>query len=276
MRTAAVLLLAAAALPAAGQGYFPLGDDDVWEYGYVVEPPFSDPDTVRFEPDRITERTVIRDTAYAVLDLPVVPTDTLRVGEAGRVWGRIDGRDALLFDVTRADGETYRVPDPHSESDYVVTVHRPESLTVPAGTFHDVIAFSFDVEGVSDDELGVTLARDVGMISAGSALNYGSLFAATVNGRLITATERGPLAADAEAFPNPFHRSLTVTLPAGAWHHAAVLDARGREVAALDASRCGSTGCTLRWNGAGHPPGTYVVHAESATRTVAVPVVLAR
>ena len=270
------LLLSLVALPAAGQSYFPLGDDDQWEYGYVLDPPFSDPDTVRFEPDRITDRVVIADTAYAVLDLPVVPSDTLRVDAAGRVWGRIDGRDALLFDVTRADGETYRVPDPHGESEYVVTVHRPESVTVPAGTFHDVIDFSFDVEASHDDEIGVTLARDVGMIAAGSFLEFGSLFAATVGGQYVTAAEPAPGPGDAGAFPNPFRQSLTVTLPAGAWHHAVVLDARGREVAALDASRCGPAGCALRWDAAGHPPGMYVVHAEGATRTVAVPVVLAR
>lgn len=276
MRVGALFLLVVTAVPAAAQGYFPLGDGDVWEYGYVLHPPFSDPDTVRFEPDRIAGRVVIRDTAYAVLDLPVVPSDTLRVDPAGRVWARIDGRDALLFDVTRADGETYRVPDPHSAFEYVVTVHRPGTATVPAGTFHDVIDFSFDVEGVHDDELGVTLARGVGMIAAGSFLEYGSLFSATVGGRHVTAGEGGPRAADAGAFPNPFHRSLAVTLPAGPWHHAAVLDARGREVAALDASRCGPPGCTLRWDGTGHPPGMYVVYAEGPSRTLAVPAVLAR
>lgn len=276
MRTVALFLLVTTALPAAAQNYFPLGDDDVWEYGYVLDPPFSDPDTVRFGPDRIAERVVIRDTAYAVLDLPVVPSDTLRVDAAGRVWARIAGRDALLFDVTRADGETYRVPDPHSEFEYAVTVRRTGSLTVPAGTFHDVISFSFDVEEWRDDELDVTLAPGVGMISAWSFIDLGSLFAATVSGQHVTAAEGAPLATDVGAFPNPFRQSLTVTLPAGAWHHAAVLDARGREVAALDASRCGPSDCTLRWDGTGHPPGMYVVHAEGAGQTVAVPAVLAR
>lgn len=274
MRLLALLLVLSPA--AATQSYFPLGDDDQWEYGYILDPPFSDPDTTRFEPDRISGRVVIADTAYAVIDLPVVPSDTLRVDAAGRVWARIDGRDALLFDVTRADGETYRMPDPYSEFEYVVTVHRSESLTVPAGTFHDVIAFSFNVEEYADDEFGVTLASGVGMISASSAFQYASLFSATVGGQLITAAEPDPLAEAVEVSPNPFRQSLTVRLPRGTWHHAAVLDARGREIETLDVSRCGGPACTLRWDGTGHTTGIYVVRAVGPTRTVGVPVVLTR
>ncbi|PAP78086.1 hypothetical protein [Rubrivirga marina] len=275
MRIAALVLFALAALPAAGQSYFPLGDDDQWEYGYVLDPPFSDPDTIRYE-RRVAERVVVSDTAYAVIDLPALPTDTFRVDPEGRVWGRWYGRDALFLDVSRSDGERYELPESDGFA-YVVTVRRPVSVTVPAGSFEDAVEFSFDIPDVFDDEFTVLLAPGVGVVSGFSLYNnMGDLFAATVDGQRVTSSELGPSETDVRAFPNPFRRSLTVTLPAGMWHHTVVLDARGRAVATLDASRCGPGSCALRWDGAGHPPGMYVVHAEGAARTVAVPVVLTR
>ena len=76
------------------------------------------------------------------------------------------------------------------------------------------------------------------------------------------ATEDGPAALAARAFPNPFRGSLTLEtgapLPAGA--EAVVLDALGRLVARIDAP-AGAT--RLAWDAAGVPAGVYVVRLRT-------------
>ncbi len=272
----AALVLAA---PAAAQDYFPLGDDDVWAYGYIFDPPFSDPDTVRFDPVGVTERVTVHDTAYAVVALPYLPSDTVRTDAEGRVWDRVSGHDVLLLDVTRADGETYDYIDPRDpDLLYTVTVVRPMTVETAGGTFDNVVAFVFDSPEVVDEEFGFALAPGVGIVTAGaSMLGSVELFEATVGGQQVTPVETGPAGrVDARAFPNPFASSVTVDLPPGRWRTAEVTDALGRRVATLDVGRCGGGRCTVWWNGAGHPVGVYGIRAVGADGVASIRVTLAR
>lgn len=270
-----VLLLALSSLaPASAQDYFPLGDDDQWEYGHILYPPNADPDTVRYSPVRIAERVVVSDTAYTVIDLPAVPSDTLRVDAEGRVWGRLHGTDRLILDVTLADGEAFVFE--RGELMQTVSVSRGASLTVPAGTFEDVVSFSFDDPSVFDDEYSVTLARGIGVVSSYALYDaWGDLYRARVGGQMFTDAELAPLAGTARAFPNPFASSVTVELPAGAWTSAEVVDLLGRRVAALSVGAC-AVGCDLRWDSGDSPAGLYIVRVEGARQRLAIPVTVAR
>ncbi|WP_420456948.1 hypothetical protein [Rubrivirga sp.] len=267
----------ALAMPATAQEVFPLGDADVWEYGYIIDPPFSDPDTVRFEV-RVAGRVTINDTAYAIARFPALPVDTLRADAEGRVWCRAGGRDVLLFDTTLPDGAVYpfhRSKDEYDE--YEVTVYRPIVVDVPAGLFEDAITFGFDVPGVFDDEFSVTLAPGVGVVSGSSLYDgLGNLYTATIDGVVYTPVEAGSVASAVRAFPNPFASSVTVALPPGRWRTAEVTDALGRRVATLDVGRCGAGRCAVGWDGAGHPAGVYGVRAWGADGTASLRITLAR
>ena len=270
----ALLILAAALFAggAAAQSYLPLGDDDSWSYGYIVYPPTAPPDTVRAEPVSVSEHVTVDGLDYTVIDLPYVPTDTLRVDAEGRVWGRHLGADRLLFDMTAASGATYRVPaDPDEGLDYEVTVDREPTRT-PAGAFEDAVRFQFHLAEVTDADLSFTFARGVGLVYAGSAWGWETLFEAVVSDVLVTDAADGPLAeAEARAFPNPARGVVTVALPSGSWAAAEVVDVLGRHVAALDVGAG-----PLRWDAAGRRPGLYVVRAWGPHGEVAVPVVVAR
>ena len=276
MRLPLTVLVALIAGAAQAQDYFPLADGDTWTYGFVLRPPDAPADTSRAAPVTVSERVTVRDTAYVVIDFPVVPSDTLRTDAEGRVWGRVHGRDVLLFDVTRADGETYAPGfGTGAPGEYGVTVRRPETVRVPGGTYPGAVTFSFDVPGLLDDEFSVSLAPGVGLVAAYGAHDLGELFEATVGGRVVTDAESAPLAVPVEAFPNPFTSSLTVALPAERWRRVTVTDALGRLVATLDASACGA-GCEVRWDAADAAPGLYLVRAEGDRQRVVVPVVRSR
>ena len=275
MRTLTLCLLAALATSAQAQDYFPLGDDDVWEYGYVLFPPPSfEPDTMRFAPARVSARPVVNDTAYAVVNFLYVP-DTVRV-EDGRIYGRQQGRDVLFLDLDEPAGG----PRPTdwawgADTLYTLEIERPDTVRVGAGRFRDVRVFHFEAQGVSDASYYYAFAPGIGLLYSGGGLgNYAELFSAQIDGRFVTNAEGSPgLEVAAFAYPNPSRAGVTVALPAGRWDRAVVLDVLGRRVAVLEVGPC-AAGCEVRWDGRA-PAGRYVVRLEGE-RVLAVPVTIGR
>lgn len=275
MRALVLFALVSFASTASAQDYFPLGDDDVWEYGTIIDPPFAPADTSRFGPLRVSGRVTVNDTVYAVLEVYSVP-DTLRSDGAGRVYARESGHDRLLFDLTRSDGATYTYETGDDlRGDYIVTVSRPDTVRTVAARFENAVGFSFDITGAHDDETYIAVVPGVGVVyTYNGVTGYTELMSATIGGRLITPLEGAPGLEDAAfAYPNPTAGRATVALPAGRWHRATVLDVLGRRVADLEVSACPS-GCQVVWDGDA-PPGRYVVRVEGE-RALAVPVTVAR
>ena len=276
-----VLVLWAFPLTAQPADYFPLGPEDSWTYGYVVDPPFAPADTVLTGTVRVLDTVTIRDTTYSVARFPELFTDTLRTDARGRVWGRLGGRDLLLMDVTLTDGATYLLPRPSGARTgpdvYVVTVSRPPSVRTIAGLFEDVVAFSFDIPESLDDEVYVALASGVGVVASGAALGAPfELVEARVSGRLITATDGPPPPAPLQVFPNPTASTLTVVVPAGGWERAEVADALGRRVAVLLSGPCPPDACRLSWDAEDAAPGVYVVWVSGRSGHLSRLVVRAR
>ena len=263
----ALLPLAVAAQTA---DYFPLGESDTWTYGSVLEPPNAPPDTTLYAPVTVRGTTTVRDTVYTLATFPGTWSDTLRVDGEGRVWARIDGRDQLYLDVTRPDGDTYRVT--RGGDEYEVTVSQGLEGATPAGRFENVVQFAFGIPGTVDSGVSLSLAPDVGLVwTTGPFAGYQELFEARVGGALILDGAGGPAEARPRVYPNPVVSTLTVEVPAGDRRRIEVLDARGRAVAVLFDGRCASV-CRATWDARGAASGVYVVRAtggrEASTRTV--------
>ena len=263
--------------------YFPLGAADSWTYGFVVAPPDGPPETYSLGPVSVRGEVSVHDTTYVLLTIPSLFTDTLRTDAEGRVWGRIDGRDRLILDLTLADGATYSFEDPGAEScpsvgacTSTVTVRRGLTVETLAGRFEDAVSFSFDNPQMMDDELLIALAPGVGVVRTSTYLQPFDLIEATVGGRHVTPVEVGPEPVSVRAFPNPFTSRVTVELPPGEWAHVEVFDTLGRRVVTLLDGPCAPTACRLEWDGSDAAPGVYLVRATGPTATTAYPVVRAR
>lgn len=248
--------------------YFPLDTTDVWVYG-SIDKRASPPDTFRLDPTRIRDSVVIHDTAYVLVSFPGVPTDTLRKDGEGRVWSRINNADHLLFDVTLQDGDAYTYPFNDYFAPgilYTVTVTKPFDTVVAAGSFSDAIRFRFVTNEVTDSNLGVILAPDVGVVYGHNGWGSRELIEGSAP-RLVSASE-DISEQRLHAFPNPFASSLTVELPRGDWQTLELVDALGRRVATLQSGPCARSICRLTWDSADVPPAVYIVRAMSPARTV--------
>ncbi|MEO0557634.1 MAG: T9SS type A sorting domain-containing protein [Bacteroidota bacterium] len=248
--------------------YFPLETTDVWVYG-SIDTRSTPPDTFRLDPTRIRGSVIIHDTAYVLVSFPGVPTDTLRKDGEGRVWSRINNADHLLFDVTLQDGDTYTYPFNDYFAPgilYTVTVTRPMDTVVAAGAFSDAIRFRFDTNEVTDSNLGVILAPDVGVVYGHNG--WGSRELIEGNAPRVVSTPERLEQNTLHAFPNPFSSSLTVELPRGDWQTLELVDALGRHVAAMQTAPCSTSSCRLTWDGMDVPPGVYTVRAVSPTGTL--------
>lgn len=265
------LLLLIAGLPAVAFGqapdtsYFPLDVGNSWTYAVRVQTSPTAWETLIGDPHEIGQTVAINDTAYTEVAYPHAIFGTLhRVDEVGRVWVRADGVDRLLFDVTRADGETYTFPDVASGNDYVVRVERNVSVDTFLGRFENAIRFSFDIPEMLDDETGITLAPGVGVVAASTSF-FGDyfLYAASVGGRVVTsAGVDGPSRLrPALAAPNPFTTSTTIRLPEGpaGYAHVEVVDLLGRHVATLLDGPVGPGEQSVTWAASGAPSGPYLV-----------------
>ena len=264
-----LLALMTASALAQPVDYFPLGASDSWTFGVLVAPPDAPRDTLRYPPVQIQSTATVRDTVYPVVSVPSLSalSDSLRVDTEGRVWGRHSGNDLLLLDVTLADGATYEVEAGTFGTPYTVTVQREPTLNTLIGTVENAISFFFDVPEVVDEELYIALAPGVGIVQAGAGLSFLSLVEATVSGTVILNSDDGPESPTLRAFPNPFASALTIELPRGDWRTVELVDALGRQVAALPAGPCVASICRLTWDASPAAPGVYVVRATGPSGT---------
>jgi Secretion system C-terminal sorting domain len=247
--------------------YFPLGVGNTWTYFQVLDPPNAPPDTLWIGTYSIVETISIQDTLYHVASYPFSLADTLRADGQERIWARIHGKETLLFDFALAEGETYSFQSPSLPGiNFQVSVERGGPTEVGAGRFANILTLHFDDPQALDEEHSFTFAPGVGIVYAyGSLGDYEELYSAEVGGQVITAIDEeiarwqeSPLAL---AYPNPFSRSITISVPLNglARVKAVVYDVLGRVVATLQDRECASSKCEFVWDASRLPGGAYYV-----------------
>lgn len=262
--------------------FLPLTVGNSWTYASRVPTSPTTWETHVYDPWEVSGTTTINDTVYTEVDYPFALGTLHRLDAEGRVWTRLGGRDQLLFDVAADDAETYAFPEPGTEYVYTVTVSRDVTVETFAGPFDGAIQFSFDIPEVFDDDRSFILAPGIGVVAASASLPAGgdaSLYAASVDGRVVVSTATGPEAERlAAAAPNPLARATTITLPPGPPAHVRVdvVDLLGRRIVTLLDGRVGADGRTIDWPARGVPPGVYLARVHRGGRTQTLRLVVTR
>lgn len=276
---AGILVFAAQPLLAQSQTspeFLPLGIGNSWTYVEIIDAPFSEPDTVWFDPYVVSDTVSFEDTLYYVWNHPSPFVDTLRSDADGRIWARIDGSDELLFDFTLDSGGTYSVRE------YEVTVQHEDTVTVAAGRFLDAVTILFDRPDAVDDEHSFTFAEGVGIISAFGTGQVNELYSAQIGDEKLGATgiedDRFSGRLRATAFPNPFTTRARIQLESRSRRpaRAAVYNLVGRKVAELQPQECSTTSCVFVWDAPNLPNGVYFVAISQGRLNKSLPLVKMR
>lgn len=267
--TALLLFLSCSTTKAKAQSpdpssYFPLETGNQWTLFEVLFPPNAPPDTLWGGTYTLVDQTVVNDTSYHVFDHGIVFADTVRSELDGKFFGRINGKDRLLFDFGLAENESFQFPTGFGTDEYyTVTIERGISLDVGAGHFDDCVVVNFDVAAIDGDR-SYWFAPGVGLVMQiyGPGI-YGELYEATVSGAIVSSIEQGPHevhpTVEAGAYPNPFSSVATFRVPSQTVRQptAQIFDVLGRLVATLHAESCSGTECTFQWDGTGMQNGHY-------------------
>lgn len=254
--------------------YFPLDEGNSWTFIEVLEPPFSPPDTLWYGPFSIGSTEIVNDTTYYSFDqFPILAT-FFRSDGSGKIWGRVDGRDQLVFDFSVVDGDSYTLSlGRESWEQYTVRVEAGSEVSVSAGAFSDVVDVKIlPPDGVLDGSFHLSFASGVGLIQYAYGVgSNGSLHTAIVDGTRITEVESAtyPVEAPTEIlpFPNPFTNSTSfvATVPAGEMPEVRVHDLIGRVVSRLAPVSCTSTECEFVWRAENLSTGVYLISVMSET-----------
>lgn len=259
------------AAPTNAPAYFPLDVGNTWTYYTTIHPPGEQADTSFAGPYGVSESVMVNDTAYFVVGYPNALSDTLRKDDAGRVFGRIGGKDMLLFDFTAPDGTRYDFAKsqagPYSEQ---ATVSKGETIEVAAGTFENVISIRFDHPLIADGGRTYRFAEGVGIISTIDGMGeWRGLYSAVVSGRAIPANVRRPsrgFGGLVWMYPNPVPRGgvLVIHLADPSVVRTSIYDALGRRVGASAEQWCAVEGCRINVDVSGLAAGIYFVRMSSA------------
>lgn len=250
--------------------YLPLAVGNEWTYYRLQDHPDGSIDTLIYDPLRITESFDLEGKTYYLYPLrDFFGIDTLRTDETGRVFGRHEGVDVMLFDFTLPDSATYVYEGSrHPASPYIVTVRRGVTVDILGGRFLNSITFIFDIPEAVDDENRFTFYPGVGLIrSVGGMGEFILLYEARIGGQIVTATEEAVVPGNSSfetAFPNPFRE--TTTLPFTPEHsgHATlkIYDVLGREVATLLDGFVAAHPQQAIWNSHEQPAGLYIAQLQ--------------
>lgn len=120
--------------------YFPLDVGNEWTYIEVLFPPFSPPDTLWDGPHTIVGTQNVNDTLYFAFNSFVTLATQFRTNGEGKIWGRMNDADQLVFDFTLPEGQSYFFSSgPTLDDKFEVTVERGLQVDVAAGHFDNVV-----------------------------------------------------------------------------------------------------------------------------------------
>jgi hypothetical protein len=252
--------------------YFPLEIGNEWTYIEVLFPPFMPPDTLWDGPVVVAGMESINDTSYYSINGFPTLSRLYRTDGAGKIWGRMDGRDQLIFDFTLSEGQSYSFSTgPDSIHVFEVTLQRGLSMEVSAGRFDDVALIYYrPVQTVLDSGGAFYFAPGVGPIRWWYGMGFnGTLHRALIGGLTITDVEDRrdiwPRDVKLTPFPNPFHQevSFSVSTRTSSFAEARVVDILGREVARFEPDYCSVERCFFTWNAVRMADGVYLILATS-------------
>lgn len=262
------LVYAQTTTPGDSSDYFPMELGNEWTYYQVVEPPDQPRDIAPRGTFRFGERIDTDSTVYYTYDFGSGRIDTLRADEQGRIWRYVRGQEALLFDFTLDDGESYRY-SPHGESgwQYDVSVRRGKSVDVVAGYFENCLSINFDDPRAIDEEERYTFAPGVGIVTWHTAWDSGLLHSARVGAEVITAVDEPEVlrrAVDLSIYPNPVFReaNVQVRIRAPGQVKLRIYDALGRNVRVVSFDRSRGNTFSTRLDVSDLSSGTYFLLVE--------------
>ncbi|MEM6648341.1 MAG: T9SS type A sorting domain-containing protein [Bacteroidota bacterium] len=272
----------AQAPPDSSLSYFPLEIGNSWTYMHVLQHPFMPWDTL-YREVTIDEEVIVNDTAYFLVPLPRMFSDTLRSSDSGsRIWMRRNGYDFLFYDFNvPADSSGVMTLPPEFGPDYQIAYSNRPTVFVEAGSFTNGLSLYYDIPEAVDDEFRHTFVAGVGLMSMSSAWGYRELASATVGGRTVTSVQSLPTTQriTASVYPNPARDHMTVTLPSP--HHTPLsinaFDMLGRRVAQWQAAGdCDGKTCRADLSVANLAPGTYLLQARQGDWSIAHPLIVQR
>jgi len=183
--------------------YFPLKVGNTWIYLSFEVPPYYYPDTLQ-----IVRTEMMNDTLYYVQNRPDGNphglSKYLRKDSVGNVYGRISGRDQMIYDVSADVGSKWIVEIQASNStiSYTVTLEgKSEKLFSHAGVFENCLKFLVETYDITEATYYVWLAPGIGEVRRdgfGLGMNYvlkrGNINSTTVTSRLFHVFSTSPSA----------------------------------------------------------------------------------
>jgi|GEM_PF-2918546 len=148
--------------PSETKNYFPMDVNNTWT--------FVNPNTEKETIHRLWSTQSHDNKLYYVYGPDQQSADLIRKDDKGRIRKYKNGQEAVWFDVTKKDDETYQYSSPgSSDREYTVTVNTNITAELDSLKYENCLQFLFDIPGSVDDEISYTLAPDVGIVRINSA-----------------------------------------------------------------------------------------------------------
>jgi hypothetical protein len=247
------------------KSFFPLQVRNIWIYDNFIHP-FASRDTIE-----ILDTTRIDGNKYFKVNDTFVRYDSL-----GNLVNYHNGSDVMFFPLTFPDTNTI-VFDSVGTPITVCVNRDSESVTVPAGTFGDLLTVMWN-EAI-DATSFYTYSKDIGLVKAYYAWlapQQSSLVYAKVNGTEYTSgikTDPGQpekYALKLANYPNPFNSSTTLKyhLTENGDVRLSVFDLSGRLVEELFSGRQSAGDYHYLWSGGNLPSGVYLINLTAGDQRI--------